>query len=69
MALSLGIFLNDFCISHILSQILNNFHNILEKKRFGDDFLLFFNVNSVLFLTYKEISMRCIHSLQNKMHI
>ena len=69
MTLFLGIFLTDFCILHILSQILNNFHNILEEKHFINDFFCFFYVNSIVFLTYKEISMRYIHSLQNKMHI
>ena len=40
MTLLLGIFLPDFCILHILSQILNNFHDILEEKHFFDDFVL-----------------------------
>ena len=66
--LFLGIFLTDFCILCILSQILNNFHNILQEKRLISDFC-FSYVNSITFFTYKEISVRCIYSLQNKMHV
>ena len=35
------IFLPDFRILHILIEILNNFRNILEEKRFFDDFFVF----------------------------
>ena len=35
------IFLPDFHILHILIEILNNFHDILEEKRFFDDFFVF----------------------------
>ena len=36
MTLFLDIFLTDYCVLHISSQILNNFHNILEQKFFVD---------------------------------
>ena len=38
IALFLGIFITDFCILHTLSQILNSFHKILDKKSFADYF-------------------------------
>ena len=41
MTLFLGMFLTGFYILHILSQILNNFDDILEQKRFVDDFFVF----------------------------
>ena len=67
MTLFVGIFLPDFCILHILSQILQQFSQYLRSKTFLS--LFFFHVNSMVLLTYKKISMRYIHSLQNKMHI
>ena len=48
MTLFLGMFRADFCILHVISQILNNFHNILEGERFIDLFCVFY-VNSIVF--------------------
>ena len=58
---------NWFLYFAYFKSIFKNLSLCFRRKMFH--WWFFFYINSIVFLTYKEISVRCIHSLQYKMHI